>query len=120
MSPTWRMMVHLSPVLALQALRRKLDGRERVLDLVGDAAGHVAPGGAALRRDQARDVVEGEHQPPFRAARHPHAQATGLRVPGHVHLVVAHRPLGLIHHARQLRRHLGQRPAQSPRLVQRQ
>ena len=47
-------------VFAAQPLRRKLDRRERVLDLMGDAAGDVGPGRGALRGDQLGDVVEGD------------------------------------------------------------
>ena len=46
----------------LQPLRRELDRRQRVLDLMGDAARHVRPGGAALRRHQVGDVVERDDQ----------------------------------------------------------
>src|SRR6266581_2859264 len=42
----------------LQPLRRELDRRERVLDLVSEPARDLAPGRRALRRDQLRDVVE--------------------------------------------------------------
>jgi len=45
-----------------QALGRKLDRRQRVLDLVRQAAGDFAPRRRALRRDQAGDVVEHHHQ----------------------------------------------------------
>ena len=74
MSPTWRTMVSVQrskvsrssgdvlAVLAPQPLGRELDRRQRVLDLVGDAPGDVAPGGVALGGDQAGDVVEGQHQ----------------------------------------------------------
>ncbi len=44
--------------LAADAFGRELDRRQRVLDLVGDAARDVAPGRGALRRDQLGDVVE--------------------------------------------------------------
>ena len=62
MSPTWRMMVsvHWSKisrssvidvaVFAAQALGRKLDRRQRVLDLVRDAPGDVGPGRACAGR----------------------------------------------------------------------
>ena len=70
MSSTWRMIVsvHCSKtsrivgdglaVLAPQPLGRKLDRRQRVLDLVRDAARDVGPGRGALRRHQIGDVVE--------------------------------------------------------------
>ena len=73
-SPTWRMMVSahcaegvrigrdLLGEAALQALGGELDRRQRVLDLVRDAARHVGPGGLALRRLQLGDVVEGHHE----------------------------------------------------------
>ena len=44
--------------LVLQAFGAELDGGERVLDLVSEAAGHFAPGGAALGGDDLGDVVE--------------------------------------------------------------
>ena len=53
--------------LVLQPLGRELDRRQRVLDLVRQAPRHLAPGLAALRRDDLGDVVE-HHQP--RALRH--------------------------------------------------
>ena len=48
-------------VFAANALGRKLDRRQRVLDLVCDAARHVGPGGRALSNDQLGDVVERHH-----------------------------------------------------------
>ena len=45
-------------VFAPQPLGRKLDRGERVLDLVGDAARDVGPGGGALGRYQIGDVVK--------------------------------------------------------------
>ena len=50
----------LLAVLAAQALGRKLYRRQRVLDLVRDAARDVRPGARALRRDELGDVVEGD------------------------------------------------------------
>src|SRR5712691_5087904 len=44
--------------LRLQALRGELDRREGILDLVGESARDLAPGGCALSRNQLRDVVE--------------------------------------------------------------
>ena len=46
--------------LAAQALGRELDRGERVLDLVGDAPGDVAPRRHALRHDEVGHVVEGD------------------------------------------------------------
>ena len=51
----------LAAILALQALGRELDRRERVLDLMRDAARDVGPGGIALGGDEIGDVVEGQH-----------------------------------------------------------
>ena len=48
-------------VFAAQPLRRQLDRRERILDLVRDAARDVGPGRGALRADQVGDVVERHH-----------------------------------------------------------
>ncbi len=45
-------------ILAAQPLGRKLDRRQRVLDLVREAARDFAPGRLALRLQQRRDVVE--------------------------------------------------------------
>ena len=73
-SPTWRMMVSMhcwkisgsvetsSGIFALQPLGGKLDGGERILDLMGDAARHIGPGGGALRADQIGDVVESDDE----------------------------------------------------------
>ena len=49
-------------VFALQPLGRKLDRRQRVLDLVCDAARDIGPGGGALRGDEIGDVVEGDDE----------------------------------------------------------
>ena len=75
MSPTWRTIVsvHWSKTLrsssldplaeaALQPLGGELDRRQRILDLVRDAARDVRPGRAALRRHQVGDVVEGDDE----------------------------------------------------------
>ena len=53
-------LIDLLAVAALEALGRKLDRRQRVLDLMGDAAGDVRPGGRALGDDEIGDVVEGD------------------------------------------------------------
>ena len=52
-------------VFALQPLGRKLDRGQRVLDLMGDAARHIGPGGGALGGDQIGDVVEGDDKASF-------------------------------------------------------
>ena len=80
---------------AAQALGGELDGGERVLDLVGDALGDLAPGGEALGLEELGEVVEGEH--------HAHVAAVGaaqrggrgeqghrLAVAAQVHLAVEH------------------------------
>jgi hypothetical protein len=56
-----RILSELSRELAPDALGRELDRRERVLDLVRDAAGDIAPGGHALGRDEVGHVVECQH-----------------------------------------------------------
>ena len=66
-SIAWSAALELGRELVLQPLGRELDRRQRVLDLVGQAPRHLAPGLDALRRDQLGDVVE-DHQP--RALRH--------------------------------------------------
>ena len=53
--------VHAAQELAPHALGRQLNRRERVLDLVREAARHLAPGRVALRLQQGRDVVEHQH-----------------------------------------------------------
>ena len=49
---------HDRQVTAPDAFGGQTDGRERVLDLVCEAARHLAPGGVALRLQQLGDVVE--------------------------------------------------------------
>ena len=56
-------------VFAAQPLGRQLDGGERVLDLVCDAARDVGPGRGTLGRDQRGDIVERQHVAVFRLAR---------------------------------------------------
>jgi hypothetical protein len=53
----------LLAVTALEPLGGQLDRRQRVLDLVRDAARHVRPGGAALVEQLLGDVVEGQNMP---------------------------------------------------------
>ena len=55
-----------SPVICAQvaaphALGGQLDRRQRILDLVREAARHFAPGRIALRLQQRADVVEHDH-----------------------------------------------------------
>ena len=57
-----RVALDLLEIFALQPLRRKLDRGQRILDLVGDAPGHVGPGGLALRGQQLGDVIKGNHK----------------------------------------------------------
>jgi len=49
---------HLAEEPAAEPLGGQLDGRERVLDLVGQAACHLAPGGVPLGLHEGGDVVE--------------------------------------------------------------
>ena len=53
--------IHAAEELAPHALRRQLDGRQRILDLVRQAPRHLAPGRIALRLQQRGDVVEHQH-----------------------------------------------------------
>ena len=46
------------PVLAAQTFSGKLDRRQRVLDLVRDAAGDVGPRGCTLRGDELGNVIQ--------------------------------------------------------------
>ncbi|OPZ59304.1 MAG: hypothetical protein BWY87_01074 [Deltaproteobacteria bacterium ADurb.Bin510] len=55
-------VLKLVQVAPAQALGRQLDRRQRVLDLVGDAARHLAPGRHALHLLQLGQVVEDHHQ----------------------------------------------------------
>ena len=64
----------------MQALGRQLDRRERVLDLVREAARDLAPGDRALGRDHVGDVVEHDDE----AAARPHRQARAAREQGEV------------------------------------
>ncbi len=50
----------LAGIFALEPFGRKLDRRQRILDLMGDTARDIGPGRRALRRDQVGDVVEGD------------------------------------------------------------
>ena len=93
-SPTCRMIVsvHCSKtclsvwisraVFALETLGRKLDRRQRILDLMRDAPGDVGPGRVALRRDELGDVVEGHDMAMLGLfgglGRHPHDETAVL------------------------------------------
>src|SRR5690606_15299945 len=49
-------------IFPAQALCRKLDRRERVLDLMRDTARHIRPGGRSLRAHEFSDVIKGENE----------------------------------------------------------
>ena len=53
-------VLDFAEIFALQPLGRQLDRRQRILDLMGDAARDIGPGCLALRREQLGDVVEGD------------------------------------------------------------
>jgi len=76
--------VDLAAVAALEALRRELDGGERVLDLVRDPSGDVRPGGAALIEQLLRDVVEGQDGAGV-GARDPHRERPRFAPTGDLH-----------------------------------
>src|ERR1043166_670365 len=61
--------LHLAAIFPLQPLCGELDGRQRGLDLVGDAAGDIRPSRGPLRRDQIGDVVKGHDVSGLRGAR---------------------------------------------------
>ena len=76
--------LQLAAELHLQPLSRELDGRERVFDLVRQAARHFAPGLGALGRDDVRDVVK--HQKAAAVGQYGTARDQGLgpvRAAGH-------------------------------------
>ena len=65
-----------------QPLGRELDGGERVLDLVGDAPGHLLPGGEPLRLLQVGEVVEEDDETDGPAALVDHAGDVHLQAEG--------------------------------------
>src|SRR5208282_6706749 len=81
-----RIAPDLLEILAFEPLGRQLDRGQRVLDLVRDAPGHVAPGGRALRGKQLGDVVEGDDEAFGLAVdalgRDPHEQRAGAAAAG--------------------------------------
>ena len=98
-----------------QALGRELDRGERVLDLVGDAPGDVAPGGHTLRHDEVGDVVEADDTPSRRRRRHggrdPHQQVASRARCGAADLGLADAGLpGIepVEQGREFRHRLGQ------------
>jgi len=71
------LFIELAAKFVLQALRRKLDRRERVLDFVREAARHLAPSRLPFRPQQVADVIEHDHItriPALRQARAAHQQ----------------------------------------------
>ena len=90
----------LIAVFALDALGAQLDGGQRVLDFVGNAARDIAPGGHALGRDKLGDVVEGHDKAlyPGIAAPFGHAnqQAFQLATPGQANLILNRRAGGFL------------------------
>ena len=73
--------------LSLDPLCRKLDRGQRVLDLMRDPPGHIAPSGHALRRHQIGNIVKGHNiafQPPRISitTAHPDEQAFHLPFTG--------------------------------------
>ena len=55
---SWSGAGELRRELSLEPLGRQLDRRQRILDLVREPAGHLAPRGIALRLREIGDVVE--------------------------------------------------------------
>ena len=71
--------LHIAAKLAFDAFSRQLDGRERVLDFMGNAARNIAPGRHPLGADQIGHVIKGNHIPfkpsvPAAPCRHAHQQ----------------------------------------------
>jgi hypothetical protein len=107
--------------VALQALGRQLDRRERILDLVRKPPGHLPPRRHLLRPDERRHVVEHEHRAfePGRPvqARRRHGEGHFAALAGDAHLL-RHRlragPGGIVEHGGHGREvgaeHLGDRP----------
>ena len=71
----------LEPGLA-HALGRELDRRQRVLDLVGEPARHLAPGRHLLRAHERRHVVEDDHGAPGAEPSEPGRRHHGRRPGG--------------------------------------
>ena len=110
-------------VLAAQALGRKLDRRQRILDFMGDPPCDVGPGRAALRDHQLSDVIERDYVAVLGfgrlLGRNPHRQIA--LAPATVHRDLAlDRPLGararLVEQRRQLRHDRRKRTAENVRL----
>src|SRR6202521_806266 len=108
-------------VFAPQPLGGELDRGQRILDLVGDAAGNVGPRGGALRHDEIRDVVERHHVAVLDLGRllgrHPDREVALAAVMADRDLALAlHAALGLVKQRRQLRHDRRERPAEHVRL----
>ncbi|MNE09392.1 hypothetical protein D3C80_1020650 [compost metagenome] len=97
----------LRAVFATQAFRRQLDRRQGVLDLVGNATGHVTPGGVTLGGHKAGDVVEGQHHLAALPSLDADPQAARLAVAADVD-VFLDVGLGALRQLRQFRRDLAQ------------
>ena len=75
-----RSVVKLVGKFHLQAFGRELDRRQRILDFVRHALRHFSPGGGALRRDQAGDVIKDHDKPAAtRGRQHGATHQQGLR-----------------------------------------
>ncbi len=73
--------LELALELVLQPLGGQLDRRQRILDLVRQAARDLAPGLAALRRHHLGDVVEYQQPGPVRHRRAAHQQGLSVARP---------------------------------------
>ncbi len=124
-----RSLAQLWRELAFDPLGAQLDRGQRILDLVGDAARHVTPGGQPLGADQVSHIVKRHHiafKPPGLAAPGRHAHQQVFQPPLTRHLDLALGNLGAVlpefleqraefrHHQRQRQRFLFPRPVQQP------
>src|ERR1700722_2356915 len=106
-------------VFAAQPLRRQLDRGQRVLDLVGDAAGDVGPGRGTLRQNELGDVVDGDDVAVLGVRRlfagHAHGEITFLAVARDRDLALYQTLVAMaggLKNLGELGRDFGQRPAE--------
>ena len=108
---SWSVCADLAQIFPPQPLRREPDGRQRVLDLVGDAARHLGPGRLALGAHQLGHVVEGQNEAPdllaLQLGREPDEQGSLVAAADHRDLLLD-RLVRSLRKASEQRRQLGQ------------